>query len=48
VFTDAGPEKLSGKRLVIVTGTVAILLVSAMLRAVTVTAGGDGRMPGAV
>lgn len=47
-FTDGGPVTLSVNRLVIVTGTVAILLGSATLRAMTLAADGDGNMPGAV
>jgi hypothetical protein len=35
-------------RLVMVTGTVAVFVASATLCAVTVTAAGDGRIPGAV
>ena len=46
--TDVGPVTTNVNRLVIVTGTVAIFVGSATLRAVTVTAAGDGRIPGAV
>jgi hypothetical protein len=48
VFTDAGPAMLSVNRLVIAIGSAVLLLASATLCAVTVTAAGDGRMPGAV
>jgi hypothetical protein len=47
-FTDDGPEIANVNRLVIVTGTVAVLLGSATLRAVILTRAGVGSTPGAV